>query len=59
MDREGVPGRGNSMSKGTEAKNTAMFGTMTQTVLMEHNLMGGWSGAVGVGIGAGISPKDP
>lgn len=47
------------MSKGTEAKHTAMFGTMTQTVLMEHNLMGGWSGAIGVGIGAGISPKDP
>lgn len=43
MDREGVPGRGNSMSQGTEAKNTAMFGTTTRAVLMEHNLeWGSW-----------------
>ena len=46
MGREVIPGRGNSMSKGTEAKNTAIFGATARAALKGHNPLGDQSGGV-------------
>lgn len=49
MGREGIPGRGTSMSKDTEAENPVW--KQEQAVLKEHSVMS--SGCLGWGKGGG------